>query len=216
MTLANWAEKLKELRLSETPSVMAVLAYAGVDIDFQTTIVRIEEDRIVIKNPISPERITEFLSASAYYLQCHMLRFTCKNIEHDGYHLHFLPEQAETVVNMRKSSRLSLAHDHGANCLVKGQTVDQSIDLNCPIFDLSDDGISFGAELSQKDALRVSDQTVFDIDIHLSSGHVYRGQGRVVYSRKIQDLQKNLSLNVGMAFLAELSLLDDSDTDSSL
>ena len=77
---------LKELAENKAP---VFLSTDDVDIVFQTTILSMTDDKLVLENRVPIEHITRFVESKKFFIQAQLLRLEADRIESNGQNIVF-------------------------------------------------------------------------------------------------------------------------------
>ena len=173
-----------------------LLSGDGVNIAFQTEILEIKGQHLLIKNRIPPEHITNLVRSKKFILQIEMLRMECLKIHSDGSHIIFPLANLDEIEDNRKAERFFLSQKD-VHLEVKNPYDKETI-LRKSIIDLSNTGVSIKSPVNSK--LYAPGTQFTDMNI-LVDGKVYStATGQVVYSRRFLDIKGKYYYQIGFRF----------------
>lgn len=169
----------------------------GLPITFQTFILAVESDHLVLENRVKPRYIRAVIGSQRYSLQARMVRFQSDRIVSDGEHIIFPLKEDAVIEETRQAERFSFAADERVISEILNP-FDGETRLSKSVMDMSATGLSlrttFDSKLFQPDTFLPSIRVLIDGEPYM------QGPGRVVYSRKLLDLGGQLRTQVGIKF----------------
>ena len=166
-------------------------------ITFQTHILSVGDDHVVVENRIKPRYINQFMHSTQFALQAKMVRFRADGLRSDGEHLIFPLKEDSVIEETRQSERFSFAADECVVCEILNP-FDGVTRLSKTVMDMSATGLSlrttFDSKLFQPETLLPELRVLID-------GEPYtQAAGRIVYTRRFMDLAGQLRTQVGIKF----------------
>jgi len=167
----------------------------GTDVTFQTFLLHVEEDSLLVENRIKPEYISAFCRSKSFSLLVSMVRFQSQQISTDGQHILFPLKKDSVIEETRGSERFAFSSEEHVICEVLNP-FDGETRLSKSVMDMSATGLSirttFESELFQPSTFLPDLRVLIDGEPYTQSA------GRVVYKRKMLDLSGGLRLQVGI------------------
>lgn len=169
----------------------------GLPITFQTYVLAVTEEKLLVENRIRPKFINKFASSKSFGLQVRMVRFQSDHIGSDGEHMVFPLKETTVIEETRQAERFAFSADERVVSEILNP-FDGETRLTKSVMDMSATGLSLRTTFESK---------LFEADTYLPSirvlidGELYKqGPGRVVYRRKLMDLTGHLRTQVGIKF----------------
>jgi hypothetical protein len=194
---AKSREALVESLQSKTPVFFAALDPA---ITFQTFILAVKDDHVLMENRVKPRYIRQVAGAKGFTLQARMVRFKTDRIGSDGEHIIFPLKGDSVIEETRQAERYSFAADERVVTEILNP-FDGETRLSKSVMDMSATGLSLSTTYESR---------LFRPDIFLPTirvlidGEPYtQAAGSVVYNRKLIDLSGQLRTQVGIKFETE-------------
>ncbi len=173
----------------------AYLAGSASDITFQAIISGMQDDKIVINNPIRPSLIKLFSESKNFFLQCRMIRLQSSSLEPAGTHMLFKVEDNSFIAETRLEERLIFASEENVTCEILNPYDGQTI-LQKKVLDISPSGLSIRCK---RPSQLFQQGTQFGNLKILIDGKIYtESSGTIVYCRQLMDLKNNLNVQVGI------------------
>ncbi|SMF21970.1 hypothetical protein [Pseudobacteriovorax antillogorgiicola] len=186
-------DTLKETAQSKTP---IFLSTDDVDVVFQTTILSVEGQHLILDNKVPPEHISRVVASKKFYLQVQMLRMETSNIHSDGAHIIFPLANLNEIEDNRGAKRFFFEGDDVFLEVIN--PFDQETVLKKSVMDISTTGISIKSPM--KSRLYEPGTRFTDMKI-LVNGEIYnRADGEVIYNRRFLDLRGKYYYQVGLRF----------------
>jgi hypothetical protein len=166
-------------------------------ITFQTFILAVEEHHLLLDNRIRPRFINRFAASKSFSLLAGMVRFQADHVSSDGEHIVFPLKEDSVIEETRQAERFSFTADERVISEILNP-FDGETRLSKSVMDMSATGLSlrttFESKLFQADTYLPSIRVLID-------GELYKqGPGRVVYRRKLMDLNGQMRTQVGIKF----------------
>lgn len=174
------------------------LSADNLPITFQTRLLKITQDFLVVYNAITPEYISKAITSRNFSLQIANLRFQAKKISSNGEHILFPTDKSTATTDARQEKRLSFSESENVHCKIINPYDKETI-LKKPVIDLSASGVSIRNIVESK--LFSSGTHLQDIKIFVNNELRTQQRGEVVYSRKLLNIKKEFSIQVGIKFL---------------
>lgn len=169
----------------------------GLDVVFQTQILVIRDDSIVLANSVPPQYITEVVEAPKYYVQIQMIRFVSEEIKSDGVNIVFPLKSLKPIEDNRGAKRFPFDADEQVIVEVVNP-FDQETILRKAVIDISSTGLSIRSPVNSK---LYQPGTKFNNMKVIIKGKVYnQSDGTVIYKRKFLDQEGKPYYQVGFKF----------------
>ncbi len=169
----------------------------GLPITFQTHVLAMQADQLVLTNQIRPPYISSFMASKSFSLQVGMVRFQSDKILSDGEHMVFPLRKDSIIEETRQSERFYFNADERVIVEILNP-FDNETKISKSVMDMSATGLSLRTTF---------DSMLFQPDTYLGNfrilvdGELYKkGAGRVVYRRKLMDVSGHLRHQVGIKF----------------
>jgi hypothetical protein len=174
----------------------------GLNITFQTHILKVDSVRVMLENRVPPRFIRAVANSKNFSLQARMVRFQSERIETDGEHLIFPLGENSLIEETRQSERFSFAAEERVIVEILNP-YDGETRLSKAVMDMSATGMSlsttFESQLFKPDTVLPSLRVMIDGELYTQA------RGRVVYNRKLLDLSGQLRTQVGVKFEGQAS-----------
>ena len=194
------AEKSKAFEiLSEVLAQKAPVLFSGdgLNITFQTHILAVAKDHVVLENRVKPRFINQVSKSKQFGLQARMVRFGSNSISSDGEHIIFPLKENSIIEETRQAERFSFTADERVISEILNP-FDGETRLSKSVMDMSATGLSlrttFESNLFKQGTFLPSIRVLIDGEPYV------QGPGRVVYNRKLIDLTGQMRLQVGVKF----------------
>ena len=166
-------------------------------ITFQTFVTSMQSDGLVLANYIRPKYIGDFMNSRAFSLQVGMVRFQSDKLISDGQNVIFPLKKDSVIEETRQSERFYFTADERVIVEILNP-FDGEPRISKSVMDMSATGLSlrttFESQLFRPDTYLPTMRVLVD-------GELYKkGSGRVVYRRKLMDLNGQIRSQVGIKF----------------
>jgi hypothetical protein len=166
-------------------------------ITFQSVIIGIQHDHLLLSNYIKPKYIGAFMNSRAYSLQIGMVRFQSENVSSDGENIIFPLKDDSLIEETRQAERFSFTSEERVVVEILNP-FDGETKITKTVMDMSATGLSLRTTFESK--LFEPDTYIPNLRI-LIDGELYKkGPGRVVYRRKLMDQSGQIRNQVGIKF----------------
>ena len=173
------------------------LSGSGCDVSFQTTILKVEEDRVVLMNSVPPEMVSQLWKSEKFMLQVNMARFAADRIESDGVNIVFHIKSLKLIEETRASERFSFTAEERVVCEFLNP-FDQETWISKSVMDMSSTGLSVSASMV---SCLFKEGVHFDTMKIVIDGEPYTvTSGTVVYVRKVMETKGKMRAQVGFKF----------------
>ena len=171
----------------------------GLDIRFQTRIVDVQADRLVLNNNVTPEYLKQFLKSRNFYVQIFLVNFRADSIDTDGKNILIPLKESLNIKETRQSVRNEFFPHRKEFCKFINP-FDNKTPLRKRLMDLSEDGFSlvsfvetklFGLGLVIKDIAFFSEKK----DTKMTRN------AEVKYIKTLVDINGKRHVQVGFEFL---------------
>jgi hypothetical protein len=185
--------------LMEIKKELVILKSSALDTSFETRIIEIQNNSIVLKNPVPMESIGAFIGAEKYLLQVRDLTFKGRSVEGSGVNMRFWLTESEPVDQLssskRKSDRTYFQDDENVYCEFTNP-IDKITKLKKRMVDISQSGfslITIGKSKLFKNGLQLKNVRIFgDIEEEITC------DAEVRYSRNYISLSGESCNQVGL------------------
>ncbi len=113
----------------------------GLDIRFQTRIVDVQDERLVLNNNVTPEHLKQFLKSRNFYVQIFLVNFRADSIDTDGKNILIPLKESLNIKETRQSVRNEFFPHRKEFCKFINP-FDNKTPLRKRLMDLSEDGFS--------------------------------------------------------------------------
>src|SRR5688572_16092707 len=99
--------------LTESLRLKTPILFSGdaLGITFQTFILAVEEDRLVLENRVKPRYVRQLMRSKQFAVQARMIRFGSDRVSSDGEHVVFGLKEDSVIEETRQSERFSFTAD---------------------------------------------------------------------------------------------------------
>jgi hypothetical protein len=165
---------------------------------FQSHILEVNQDQILVANTIPPDYIGQFITGNHFYLQAGLTRFISGEIDSDGKNIVFRMSKFKEINDLRNQMRIPFeAHEEVMFEIVN--PYDNETIIKKPIIEMSSSGLSIRTTTNSK---LFEPDTVFPVMRVLISGKTYlQGEAKVVYKRAFFSHTGKQCYQIGMMFL---------------
>jgi hypothetical protein len=169
----------------------------GVKIAFQTTLLSLEQNNLVIENSVPPRYIREVTQSNKFFLQVAMIRLHSERIASDGQNIIFPISDNSLIEEVRQEEREVFASDQKATAEILNP-YDQETRIHKTLLDLSSSGLSLQTSFPSK--LFQPDTFLPELLVRIN-GEIYKKtSGKVVYTRNLINQRGLMSIQVGIKF----------------
>jgi c-di-GMP-binding flagellar brake protein YcgR len=169
----------------------------GIEVVFQTQILVIREDSLVIANSVPPQFITNVVKAPKYFVQIQMIRFVSEEIHSDGVNIVFPLKSLKPIEDNRGAKRFLFNADEKV-VLEVINPFDHETTLRKSVIDISSTGMSIRSPVNSR---LYEPGTHFKNMKVLINGQLYNeSHGTVIYKRMFLDQEGNSYYQVGFKF----------------
>lgn len=173
------------------------LSCPELNLAFETRLLHLQSEHLVIKNTVPPELITQMMRSTNFYLQCQMVVFETDQIISDGANIQFSNKQFKLLEETRQVERTMIQpNTHAVAQMLNpfdGETM-----LSKPLMDLSTSGMSIRTQALSK--LYQPGVLFKNIHIMVNGKSVKQANGRVVYRRIVFNPKGRQFSQVGFRF----------------
>ncbi len=188
---------LEQALYEKTP---AYFSSDAVPISFQTRLLDIANDHLVIENTVTPDFIKAVNSGSHYLFQVAMIRFQAARMASDGVNIIFPLADNSLIEETRQSERFPFTLEEKVICELLNP-YDGETRISKPVLDMSAYGLSLRTTYESK---LIQPGTVLpDIRVLIDGEPYKRTSGTVVYQRRLMNLQGHIRIQVGIKFTNE-------------
>lgn len=188
---------IRECAGKKTPIFFSV---EGLDVVFQTQILVIRDDSIVLANSVPPLYITKVVNSPKFFVQIQMIRFVSEEINSDGVNIVFPLKSLKPIEDNRTSKRFPFDADEKVIVEVTNPFDCETI-LRKSVIDISSTGLSIRSPVNSE---LYQPGTKFRNMKVIIKGKVYNeSDGTVIYRRKFLDQEGQSYYQVGFKFDAE-------------
>ena len=168
-----------------------------IDITFQTNILKIADDNIVLENTVPPKHITNVAHSENFYIQTLMVQYHSNRIKTDGQNIIFPLKNMEVMRETRESKRVDFTKEENVTCELLNPFDKETIHTK-NVMDMSATGLSIVTQFQSK---LFEPGTFFpELRILIDEQPYSKTSGTVVYTKKIIDDLGKLKTQVGIKF----------------
>lgn len=168
----------------------------SVDIVFQTHLLTVAANHVVLANYVTLDYIRAVASAKKFFLQCQMVRFAADQVSTDGVNILFPLTSLTAIEETRQSQRFPFEPEEHVICEFTNP-VDGITKLTKGVMDMSATGLSLRAHASH---LFEPGLSIPEIKVTIDGAPYTKTSGTVVYRRKLMDMKGKLRMQVGLKF----------------
>ena len=172
----------------------------GINIGFQSYVLKIADNEMVLKNTVKPEFISRIVSSNCFFVQLQMMRFSSDTISSDGCHIVFPLESLKVIKDTRQSERRIMDFSKDVVLEILNPFDNETI-ISRSVLDISETGLSVRAPVPSK--LYESGTCFKDMIIKIDQRDYKKCDGKVVYNRQFFDISGNSYTQVGIQFEGE-------------
>ncbi len=187
---------LKLLHDSSTQRRSVYFSAADLDVVFQTRVLSVAPNHVVLANHVTLEYIRAVAAAKNFFLQCQMVRFAADQISTDGVNILFPLTSLTAIEETRQSQRFPFEPEEHVICEFTNP-FDGVTKLTKGVMDMSASGLSLRTHASKlfKPGLLIP-----EIKVTIDGAPYTKTAGSVVYRRKLMDMKGKLRMQVGLKF----------------
>ena len=169
----------------------------SIEIVFQTFILSVKNQSIILENKVPPQYISKILKSSEFSVNCQMIRFSSEKIESDGCHIIFPLESTKIIEETRGAQRFPFHQSE--KVVVKWiNPYDKETELEKSVIDMSSTGLSMKSKCNSK---LYSPGTEFKNMQVLIDGKPYnQSDGKVIYNRCFLGQDGKSYYQIGIQF----------------
>jgi hypothetical protein len=194
----NSNRQILEQALNEkTP---AYFSSESVPISFQTRLLEIAENHLVIENTVTFDYIKRVMMSGRFFFQVAMIRFQATSMSSDGVNIIFPLADNSLIEETRQAERFPFTPEEKVICEILNP-YDQQTRISKPVLDMSAYGLSLRTTYESK--LIQPGTFLPDIRVLIDGEPYKRASGNVVYQRRLMNLQGHVRIQVGIKFSAE-------------
>lgn len=187
-------QELKKFKLRKTP---VFLSCKNVDYIFQSKIVQIEQDNLLLLNSVPPHLIKQVVEQEHYVIHIGSIFLESKSISSNGEQIIFPIGQRKTAPDTRSEERFNFVTRSDASCNILNPYDNRTV-LSKSIIGLSTSGISIRSSLRSK--LFYPGLEIQKLDIIVSGSLLESRQGKVVYKKRVISEDFDEFSQVGIKF----------------
>lgn len=158
-----------------------LFAASGLNVGFQSYILKSSDTEITIANTIPPEYITRLTAAKTFTMQLDMSLLSSQEIKSDGVNIVIPRDTLKFISDHRRSTRRLLAEKHEA-FIELVNPIDGRTFLKKRLIDISDHGLSF--RNINNSLLFQAGQDLAKITVKLKDKNLFYKGAKVVYNRR--------------------------------
>jgi hypothetical protein len=191
---------LKVISESAEKRTSVFFSAEGLDILFQTFVMAVKNDSVVLKNPVDPALITTVVRATRFFMQCQMIQFVSDEIASDGVNIVFPLHSLKEIEETRLAQRFPF--DSHEQVTVKffnpfdGETL-----LTKTVMDMSATGLSIHTPFSS--SLFEPGRKLKGVRILIDNEPYNHVDAEVVYKRRLYTRFGKMHVQVGLKFIEE-------------
>ena len=171
----------------------------GLDIRFQTRIIDVQDNHLVLNNSVTPQYLKQFLKSRNFYMQIFLLSFKADSIDTDGKNILISLKKTISFIESRHNIRREF-FPHSKEFCQFINPLDNSTLLRKLLMDLSEDGFSLVSLVETK---------LFSLGLVLKDIEFFvdKKDKRMIRSAEVKHIKTLVDINgkrhtqVGFAFL---------------
>lgn len=188
---------LEKLKASSAEKESVLFSANSMNAAFQTHIVSIQENNLIIANTIPAEQISQIVKSSKFFVQLDMIRCVSEEIHSDGVNIVFPLDRLRVLEDNRGSPRRMLKEKEKA--VVRFiNPIDKVTVLEKPILDISATGLSFSNQ--QQSLLYSKGREIDALDVILGNKKTHYEKASIIYNRTLFDEAGKSHVQVGLQF----------------
>ena len=171
----------------------------GLDVRFQTRIVDVRDDRLVLNNSVAPQYLKQFLTSRNFYVQIFLVNYRSDSIDTDGKNILIPLKDSLNIKETRQSVRNEFFPHRKEFCQFINPLDNKTL-LHKRLMDLSEDGFSLVSFVESK--LFGLGLVIKDIEFFVDKKdkHMTRS-AEVKYIKTLLDINGKRHVQVGFEFL---------------
>jgi hypothetical protein len=174
-----------------------VFSPSGVATSFFCLIKDINNDEVVLRNPIKPSLAHAVMNSDLYYIFCRSFKIEALNFSPRGLDLVFsIPESAQ-LSQERTKERTYYSEKDDAHVII-GHPLDKETEIRRKLIDFSEGGLSFRAR--KMTSFIQSGRSLPKLKVYCRGQLVTERSGTIVYAAKIVDSSGETYHQVGVQF----------------
>ena len=189
---------IEELNRAADASQTCYLFGTNLPILFQTRILDVKKEQVVLKNPIPPDLIDEFARSKHFSVKVSMISLRSEEIFPYKDQILFPCSTVEDLKEMRESERIYYSDKEKAYCSFLNP-VDKMTIIKKPIIEMSEGGLSLKTNMNSK--LFEPGLILKECRLHLNDTLVKSTDLKLVYSRQLYTEHQEKLLQVGFQFV---------------
>lgn len=187
-------EHIKLLSSAAQDGSFVYLSGSSLDISFQTKVLMIESEKLVLKNVVPPEFIKQLWASKQFTLQAKMTRFSSDHVESDGLNIVFHIQSLDIIEETRTAPRFLFEPEERVICELLNP-YDRETWLAKSVLDMSASGLSISCGVASE---LFAQGTRFDTIRVVIDGEPYTvTSGTVVHVRKLLEVNGKMRAQVG-------------------
>lgn len=170
----------------------------SLDIRFQTRIVDVRHNHLVLYNSVIPEYLTQFIKSRNFYVQIMLVNFRADSIDTDGKNILIPLKESLSIKETRQSVRQEFFPHRQEFCHFINP-FDHKTALRKRLMDLSEDGFSLVTFVETK---------LFNIGLQIKNIEFFSNQknkttrsAEVKYIKTLMDIDGKRHVQVGFEFI---------------
>ena len=188
----NHREALEKAKQHNKP---VFLSGDSLNVSFQTTIIEINEDTVLLENKVLPKFIKSFLTSKQFNIQLETIKFQTNKITSDGVNILFKIEKDLIVDETREAERFTFTSEEQVICECLNP-FDNETKISKTVLDMSSTGVSIKSTIDSK--LFEPDTEIPELKILIDGQTYTKTNGVVVYKRQMYDLKSRLKYQIGI------------------
>jgi hypothetical protein len=174
-----------------------LFAATGLNVGFQSYIIKSSETEITIANTIPPEYITRLVAAKSFTMQLDMSLLSSQKIKSDGVNIVIPRDTLELISDHRRSTRRLLTTKNEA-FIELINPIDNRTVLRKNLIDISEHGLSF--RNLNNSLLFQAEQVLQKLTVKLKDKNLFYQGAKVVYNRRFFTAEGRSFYQVGLEF----------------
>ena len=171
----------------------------GLDIRFQTKIVDVRDDRLVLSNSVAPQHLKQFLTSRNFYVQIFLVNYRSDSIDTDGKNILIPLKDSLNIKETRQSVRNEFFPHREEFCQFVNP-FDNKTPVRKRLMDISEDGFSLVTFVETK---------LFDLGLVIKDIEFFSDKkdqrmtrnAKVKYIKTLLDINGKQHVQVGFEFL---------------
>lgn len=188
---------LEKLKASSADKESVLFSASSMNAAFQTHIVSIHENNLIISNTIPPKHITQIVKSNTFIVQLDMIRCVSNEIHSDGVNIVFPLNRLKILEDNRGAPRRMVRGKESAT-LRFVNPIDKVTVLEKKVLDISTTGLSFANPIESK--LYSKGRELYDLDVMIGNKKTHYEKASIIYNRTLFGEDGRSHVQVGLQF----------------